>query len=132
MSEQSTEKGLDKPKPPPPTRAQRLAAFGFLGAFGLTIITVLLTGLSVGAPAARHVLLPLPPAADTHLPSPRAEAPSDSPSVAPPTPAAPTSSVGEPSSNESAADQDAERDSDGKTHKDARKDARESRGDDPR
>jgi hypothetical protein len=37
-----------------PTRAQRLIAFGFLGAFGLTILTVLLTGLWVRAPHARR------------------------------------------------------------------------------
>ena len=37
-----------------PTRAQRLVAFGFLGAFGLTILTVLLTGLWVRAPHARR------------------------------------------------------------------------------
>jgi hypothetical protein len=37
-----------------PTRAQRLVAMGFLGAFGLTILTVLLTGLWVRSPKARH------------------------------------------------------------------------------
>jgi hypothetical protein len=37
-----------------PTRAQRLVAFGFLGAFGLTILTVLLTGLWVRSPSARR------------------------------------------------------------------------------
>ena len=30
-----------------PSRAQRIVAAGFLGAFGLTILTVLLTGLAV-------------------------------------------------------------------------------------
>ena len=35
---------------PKPTRAQRIVAAGFLAAFGLTIITVLLTGLWVRAP----------------------------------------------------------------------------------
>jgi hypothetical protein len=38
----------------PPTRAQRIAAFGFLGAFGLTIVTVILTGLAVRGPNARR------------------------------------------------------------------------------
>ena len=65
MSEQYTKKGPDNDKLPPPTRGQRLAAFAFLGAFGLTILTVLLTGLSVGAPSARHLLQPAPPAADS-------------------------------------------------------------------
>jgi len=74
MSEPPTDRTRDKEKLPPPTRAQRLAAFGFLGAFGLTILTVLLTGLSVGAPSARHVLHPAPPAADTTVPSGRAGA----------------------------------------------------------
>ena len=35
-----------------PTRLQRLSAFAFLGAFGLTILTVILTGLSVRSPTA--------------------------------------------------------------------------------
>lgn len=39
-----------------PTRGQRLVAFGFLGAFGLTILTVLLTGLWVRSP--KHEALP--------------------------------------------------------------------------
>ena len=38
---------------PKPTRAQRAAAFVFLGAFGLTMLTVLLTGLYVRSPRAR-------------------------------------------------------------------------------
>jgi hypothetical protein len=40
--------------PAPPTRAQRIAAFAFLGAFGLTILTVILTGLWVRSPAPRR------------------------------------------------------------------------------
>jgi hypothetical protein len=39
---------------PRPTRAQRIVAAGFLGAFGLTILTVLLTGLWVRAPDRRQ------------------------------------------------------------------------------
>lgn len=39
--------------PPRPTRAQRITAFAFLGAFGLTIATVIFTGLWVRSPAAR-------------------------------------------------------------------------------
>jgi hypothetical protein len=37
-----------------PTRAQRVSAFLFLFAFGATILTVILTGLSVKSPAARR------------------------------------------------------------------------------
>lgn len=37
-----------------PTRAQRLVALGFLGAFGLTILTVLLTGLWVRSPSSHR------------------------------------------------------------------------------
>jgi hypothetical protein len=41
--------------PPAPTLAQRLTAYTFLGAFGLTILTVILTGLWVRSPMARRV-----------------------------------------------------------------------------
>ena len=44
-----------------PTRAQRLVAFGFLGAFGLTLLTVLLTGLWVRSPNARRAEPPVVP-----------------------------------------------------------------------
>ena len=130
MSEQTTQKAPDKAKPPPPTRAQRLAAFGFLGAFALTILTVLLTGLKVGAPAARHVLLPVPPAAETGVPSPRAEAPSGSSKAAP---SAPAPSVGEtrPSDDDTRKD-GAARDPGDATRKDSRKDADDSRANDGR
>jgi len=37
-----------------PTRWQRISAFGFLGAFGLTILTVIFTGLEVRSPASRR------------------------------------------------------------------------------
>jgi hypothetical protein len=40
--------------PAPPTLAQRIVAFTFLGAFGLTILTVVLTGLAVRNPTARR------------------------------------------------------------------------------
>lgn len=46
-----------KPTPaerPKPTRAQRVVAFAFLGAFGLTMLTVVLTGLYVRSPSARR------------------------------------------------------------------------------
>lgn len=43
---------------PRPTRAQRIVAAGFLGAFGLTIITVLLTGLWVRSPTRRGAEAP--------------------------------------------------------------------------
>jgi hypothetical protein len=39
---------------PKPTRGQRAAAFTFLGAFGLTMLTVILTGLNVRSPSARQ------------------------------------------------------------------------------
>jgi hypothetical protein len=39
---------------PKPTRAQRIVAFGFLGAFGLTMLTVILTGLYVRSPSSRR------------------------------------------------------------------------------
>lgn len=38
----------------PPTLWQRMSAYAFLGAFGLTILTVILTGLAVRSPAARR------------------------------------------------------------------------------
>jgi hypothetical protein len=42
------------PGRPRPTLAQRIAAFTFLGAFGLTMLTVVLTGLSVRSPSSRR------------------------------------------------------------------------------
>ena len=47
----------DNKQPPsaaPPTLWQRVSAFAFLGAFGLTILTVILTGLAVRSPVARR------------------------------------------------------------------------------
>lgn len=45
------------PSPRPrPTLAQRIVAFAFLGAFGLTMLTVVLTGLYVRSPSARRAL----------------------------------------------------------------------------
>jgi hypothetical protein len=41
---------------PRPTLAQRIVAFAFLGAFGLTMLTVVLTGLYVRSPSARRTL----------------------------------------------------------------------------
>jgi hypothetical protein len=52
-----TEPTTETPRPPsaaPPTPWQRISAFAFLGAFGLTILTVILTGLEVRSPAARR------------------------------------------------------------------------------
>lgn len=52
-----TEPTTENPPPPgtaPPTLWQRISAFAFLGAFGLTILTVILTGLEVRSPAARR------------------------------------------------------------------------------
>ena len=42
------------PDRPKPTRAQRVVAFAFLGAFGLTMLTVVMTGLYVRSPSARR------------------------------------------------------------------------------
>jgi hypothetical protein len=42
------------PQRPKPTRAQRAVAFTFLGAFALTMLTVVLTGLYVRSPSARR------------------------------------------------------------------------------
>jgi hypothetical protein len=53
-----TEPEPDRPAGPAkkkPTTGQRLAAFTFLGAFGLTVLTVVLTGLWVRSPIARRV-----------------------------------------------------------------------------
>jgi hypothetical protein len=44
------------PARPRPTLAQRIVAFTFLGAFGLTMLTVVLTGLYVQRPSARRAL----------------------------------------------------------------------------
>ena len=52
MTEPTTEK--TPPSAAPPTAWQRISAFAFLGAFGLTILTVILTGLEVRSPAARR------------------------------------------------------------------------------
>ena len=122
MSEHSDRKANDTAKPPPPTRGQRLAAAGFLGAFALTILTVLLTGLKVGAPAARHLLQPAPVAAGSSAPAP-VDASSAVSTAAPPAPAAPSPTVDEPKTTEDAAREDAGRDRDDATRKASRKDA---------
>ena len=131
MSEQSNQRSHADAKPPPPTRAQRLTAFGFLGAFGLTILTVLLTGLRVGAPAARHLLQPAPPAAESRLPSPSAETRSVS-SGATPSASAPTPGVSDSRTQEKAAPEEAEREPDGATRKGSHKHADDSRANDAR
>jgi hypothetical protein len=46
----SLESSAERPRP---TRAQRIVAFTFLGAFGLTMLTVIFTGLWVRSPRAR-------------------------------------------------------------------------------
>jgi hypothetical protein len=56
-------------QPAKPTRAQRIAAFTFLGAFGLTMLTVVLTGLYVRSPSARRA--PDTPAVTLTLGEPR-------------------------------------------------------------
>ncbi len=106
MSEHSDRKGLDTAKPPPPTRGQRLAAAGFLGAFGLTILTLLLTGLKVGAPATRHLLQPAPVAAGVSAPEAGAETRSTSSRAA--APAAPAG--GEARTSDNAGREQADRD----------------------
>jgi hypothetical protein len=136
MSEQSTKKGSDNDKLPPPTRGQRLAAFAFLGAFGLTILTVLLTGLSVGAPSARHLFQPAPPAADS-APA-KAESDAGSPSAkaasspAATSPEAPAPAAADSSTNENASTDDAARDRDDAGRKDGRRHADDARADDSR
>jgi len=42
------------PARPKPTLAQRIVAFTFIGAFGLTMLTVIMTGLYVRSPSARR------------------------------------------------------------------------------
>jgi hypothetical protein len=128
MSEHLDRKANDAAKPPPPTRAQRLAAAGFLGAFGLTILTVLLTGLKVGAPAARHVFLPAPVEAGSSAPAP-VEARSAASTAAPP---APSPTVDEPKTSDDAAREDARRDRDDATRKRARQDAEDRPSSDAR
>ena len=130
MSEQSTQTQPHKGQPPP-TRAQRLAAFGFLGAFGLTILTVLLTGLRVGAPAARHVLHPAPPAVEAGAPSAPPVGRPESSSAAPSKPAAPPASAVEPRANDDDSREDA-RDRDDAAHEHSRKDPGDSRANDAR
>jgi hypothetical protein len=47
---ESPQSGVQRPKP---TLAQRIVAFAFLAAFGLTMLTVVFTGLEVRSPSAR-------------------------------------------------------------------------------
>jgi hypothetical protein len=54
MTPPTTEATPATPRRPKPTRAQRLVAFTFLGAFGLTMLTVVLTGLYVRSPSLRR------------------------------------------------------------------------------
>jgi len=125
MSEHSDRNADSTAKPPPPTRAQRLAAAGFLGAFGLTILTVLLTGLKVGAPAARHVLQPAPITAGSSAPAPAATS-----SAAPA--AAPAPTTGDPKTSDDAARDGEEPERGDATHKASRKDARDRPSNDAR
>jgi len=128
MNEHSDRNADDTAKPPPPTRAQRLAAAGFLGAFGLTILTVLLTGLKVGAPAARHVLQPAPITAGSSAPAPAATS-SAAPAAAP---AAPSPTTGDPKTSDDAARDGEEPERGDATHKASRKDARDRPSNDAR
>ena len=57
------------PQRPKPTRAQRVVAFTFLAAFGLTMLTVVLTGLAVRSPSARRA--PEAPAVTLTIGEPR-------------------------------------------------------------
>ena len=57
------------PERPKPTRAQRIVAFTFLGAFGLTMLTVVFTGLYVRSPSARRA--PETPAVTLTIGEPR-------------------------------------------------------------
>jgi hypothetical protein len=66
---------------PRPTRAQRLVAFAFLGAFGLTIVTVLFTGLMARSAKKRHEE-PAPIAAPAEPSRDAPEAPNPAPSDA--------------------------------------------------
>jgi hypothetical protein len=128
MSEHSDRNADGTAKPPPPTRAQRLAAAGFLGAFGLTILTVLLTGLKVGAPAARHELQPAPITAGSSAPAPAATS-SAAPAAAP---AAPSPTTGDPKTSDDAARDGEEPERGDATHKASRKDARDRPSNDAR
>jgi hypothetical protein len=131
MSEQPTQKGPHN-KPPPPTRAQRLTAFGFLGAFGLTILTVLLTGLRVGAPAVRHVLQPVPPAAESGAPSTEPAVPSGTSRAELSVPATAPPSVDEQRKNEDAVGEDPARDPHDGKRKDSPRAVDDSRAHDAR
>lgn len=53
MTEPSTEQ-TSADRRSGPTPAQRISAYAFLGAFGLTILTVIFTGLEVRSPSARR------------------------------------------------------------------------------
>jgi hypothetical protein len=66
---QPSEPGPSALERPKPTRAQRIVAFAFLGAFGLTMLTVVLTGLYVRSPGARGI--PNAPAVTLTLGEPR-------------------------------------------------------------
>ena len=63
MSPEQDRSGANSERPRP-TRAQRITAAGFLGAFGLTIVTVLLTGLSVRSPRSGADAPPPAPASE--------------------------------------------------------------------
>lgn len=68
MTAQRPDKGSAGERPKP-TRAQRAVAFTFLGAFGATMLTVVLTGLYVRSPRAR--LTPDTPAITLAIGEPR-------------------------------------------------------------
>jgi hypothetical protein len=63
MTVEEHHSGGERTQRPRPTRAQRIVAAAFLGAFGLTMLTVLLTGLAVRAPRSRTGAYAPPPAA---------------------------------------------------------------------
>jgi len=82
-----------------PTRGQRIVAAGFLGAFALTILTVLLTGLWVRSPGAHRGSGPPPAAADQAPPAP-AVAPTPEPRTPPEGAAAPSERATDPTVDE--------------------------------
>ena len=54
MTTPPTATNPDSPRKSKPTLAQRVVAFTFLGAFGLTMLTVVFTGLYVRSPSSRR------------------------------------------------------------------------------
>ncbi len=84
MTVEQQHSGGERAQRPRPTRAQRIVAAAFLGAFGLTMLTVLLTGLAVRAPRSGTNPYAPPPAAAAERVEPLgAAAPRAAPAAAP-------------------------------------------------